>query len=296
MQKDHQKFFQRLFLLGAVALILLLLLPALFNRVSGQASCANPAGTIVLNTEPDTCYLIPATDTVDVCFTFTAPGAVLLFTSVPPGSCTALSISAVLYDASCNVVSGNAFGVVFVTPGQSYVWCLHYVCTGGVHDTVFCPEYFDFSNPVPVTWLNVAGKYCADKDYVKLWWVTSSETNNDRFEIEHGLTGKNFAVIGEEKGKGNSSTINEYRFVHINPADGTNIYRIKQVDYNGAYTYSKPVMIHKPAAGDLYNEVYDITGRYMGYLRDDELAELEDGVYIIRNGNLVRKWVKCLVK
>lgn len=291
MQKSHYNKYDCLLLFCFVFVVTVMLALGSCNIGKAQSSCTNPYGPIVLNTAVDTCYTISAGDTVEACFTFTAPGPILLFTSVPPGSCSSLQVSAILYDAGCNVVTTNAFGVVLVTPLQNYVWCLSYVCTG-VHDTVFCPEYYDFSNPVPVTWLNAAGKYCGDKDYIKLWWVTSSETNNDRFEIEHSASGKYFDYTGSVKGSGTSQKINEYRFNHTAPTDGVNVYRIKQIDYNGNYSYSNVFTVYKikPAAEPW--TVYDVTGRQIAVLREEELEQLGKGFYFLVTKNHIRKFVK----
>ena len=71
-----------------------------------------------------------------------------------------------------------------------------------------------------------------------LEWVTASEINADRFEVQHSLDGIAFEKIGTVKAAGYSTEVLEYRFVHENPVAGTNYYRLRQVDVDDAYEYS----------------------------------------------------------
>ncbi|MEP1096565.1 MAG: T9SS type A sorting domain-containing protein [Cyclobacteriaceae bacterium] len=78
---------------------------------------------------------------------------------------------------------------------------------------------------------------------VNLSWATATELNNDRFEIEHSLDGITFEKISEVAGNGTTSNEIEYAFTDSKPAFGVNYYRLKQVDYDGAFEYSNIVRI-----------------------------------------------------
>ncbi|MBO6518270.1 MAG: T9SS type A sorting domain-containing protein [Bacteroidia bacterium] len=82
-------------------------------------------------------------------------------------------------------------------------------------------------------------------DQAELTWATATEIDNSHFEIERSLDGKEFEYIGEELGNGNSSNIIEYMFVDpMVPVQRTPIYyRLKQVDFDGAFEYSPIVYI-----------------------------------------------------
>lgn len=75
-------------------------------------------------------------------------------------------------------------------------------------------------------------------NYVKLLFTTASETNNDYFSIERCMDGKNFEVIAELDGAGNSHGLIDYEFIDYQAPRGINYYRIKQTDYNGQFSYS----------------------------------------------------------
>lgn len=74
-------------------------------------------------------------------------------------------------------------------------------------------------------------------------WVTASEENNSHFEVQRSLNGTDFDVIGEVVGSGNSTTTRYYDYRDENtPAEHFVYYRLRQVDYNGAFEYSPLVM------------------------------------------------------
>lgn len=83
-----------------------------------------------------------------------------------------------------------------------------------------------------------------DAGDVLLNWVTASENNTDRFEIElargHDAIGQNnFVKIGSVDGAGQSSVERHYNFTDFEPGKrGLRYYRLKMTDLDGQYTYS----------------------------------------------------------
>ncbi len=77
-----------------------------------------------------------------------------------------------------------------------------------------------------------------EEEKVLLSWVTVSETNNDFFDIQWSQDGISFYTIGQVQGKGNSKDKLLYSFLHATPIQGINYYRLKQVDFDGKYTFS----------------------------------------------------------
>ena len=78
---------------------------------------------------------------------------------------------------------------------------------------------------------------------VRLSWITASELNNDYFDVERSVDGLSFEVIGRETGAGTTQDIQEYEFIDNNPLSHTLHYRLRQVDYDGAFTYSQVVQV-----------------------------------------------------
>ena len=68
--------------------------------------------------------------------------------------------------------------------------------------------------------------------------ATASEQNDTYFDVEHSTNGLEFKTIGNVKGQGTAQTVTNYNFEHTAPIAGINYYRLKQVDFDGAFTYS----------------------------------------------------------
>ncbi|MCW3071690.1 MAG: hypothetical protein JWO44_1580 [Bacteroidetes bacterium] len=96
-------------------------------------------------------------------------------------------------------------------------------------------------NPLPIELLSFTG--VAGTDGNLLSWSTATETNNDYFELERGSDASTFVSIGTIDGHGNSSSVLNYDFPDHHPMPGINYYRLKQVDFNGDYTYSNAIAI-----------------------------------------------------
>jgi len=78
---------------------------------------------------------------------------------------------------------------------------------------------------------------------VNLAWQTAWELNNAGFELQYSPNGQEFTTIAWIKGEGNSQRIQKYEYSHQNPNQGSNYYRLKQVDYDGKSTYSAVVNV-----------------------------------------------------
>lgn len=77
-----------------------------------------------------------------------------------------------------------------------------------------------------------------DKGRVLLAWITGSESNSDRFEIERSADGSLFEVLGTVHAAGNSQSPINYTFVDERPLS-TGYYRLHQIDADGSGTYSE---------------------------------------------------------
>lgn len=77
---------------------------------------------------------------------------------------------------------------------------------------------------------------------VVLNWSTATETNNSGFQIER-KTGNEFEVLGFIAGNGTSTEIHNYSYFDKNVNAGKYSYRLKQIDFNGEFEYSKAVEV-----------------------------------------------------
>ncbi len=76
-------------------------------------------------------------------------------------------------------------------------------------------------------------------DDVRLAWQTESEQSNERFEVQKSNDGRQFYTVGKLAGAGTTSLPQRYTFIDRRPRPGINYYRLKQVDFDGAYDYSE---------------------------------------------------------
>lgn len=78
---------------------------------------------------------------------------------------------------------------------------------------------------------------------VILNWETATELNNWGFEIQRSVDNNEFVTIGFVQGNGNSTTNQYYSFVDESKS-GKVFYRLKQIDYQGTYNYSKVIEVN----------------------------------------------------
>lgn len=78
---------------------------------------------------------------------------------------------------------------------------------------------------------------------VVLNWTTATELNNQGFEIERKIADGQFITVGHVQGNGTTSERKEYSFTDVNAQIGSYTYRLKQVDFNGAFEYSNEIFV-----------------------------------------------------
>ncbi|KAA3436100.1 T9SS type A sorting domain-containing protein [Rufibacter hautae] len=133
--------------------------------------------------------------------------------------------------------------------------------------------------PLPVTLTSFTAK--AQKEGVLLNWTTAAEKDNDFFQVERSMDGRNFSAIGQVKGNGNSNVRVDYSFLDGKFLNGTAYYRLKQVDYDGKFEYSKTVAVQTKAvaATQVMVKAYPNPTTDMAHL---DLTSLSSSTVIIR--------------
>ena len=112
----------------------------------------------------------------------------------------------------------------------------------GTHGRGVYEAFVDFTIPVELVSFTANQQ---DKKIV-LNWKTATETNNSHFEVERKFKNQEWEKLDVVAGAG---TITEYRnyfyeddFTSL-PYNGTVLYRLKQVDYNGEFEYSNVIAV-----------------------------------------------------
>ncbi|MBL7934273.1 MAG: T9SS type A sorting domain-containing protein [Bacteroidia bacterium] len=93
------------------------------------------------------------------------------------------------------------------------------------------------ASPLPIELISFNAIMNGNK--VDINWTTATEINNDYFVIEKSKNGINFETLTKLDAAGNSTSIINYTDVDLNPYTGISYYRLKQIDFNGTFSYSK---------------------------------------------------------
>lgn len=174
-----------------------------------------------------------------------------------------------------------------------------------------CPE-----TPLPVD-LPEFSVQPYNNEAALLSWVTLNESQNQGFEIQRGTDGRDFSKAGWVNGK-NTQTITSYTFrdYEIEP-DVLYYYRLKQVDFDGKYTFSEIktlrlslddteiILIPNPTDGQSRLitrfltgvKIYDLAGSLIWQDKTPMkertllLPNLTPGIYWIKTEKGTKKWV-----
>ena len=212
------------------------------------------------------------TDANQVFLTFSGFGTNKVYKSANGGN-TWTSISGNLPDTPVNDVfiypentgNPNTFFVatdigIFVTENDGVNW---FEISGGMPNTVvmhldYSPSnqmlragthgrgvyeaYVDFTIPVEL----VAFSATQQDKKILLNWKTATETNNSHFEVQRKLKNQEWEKLTIIAGAGTITEFRNYFYedeFSLLPYNGTVLYRLKQVDYNGTYEYSNVLAV-----------------------------------------------------
>ncbi|NUN10294.1 MAG: T9SS type A sorting domain-containing protein [Ignavibacteriaceae bacterium] len=79
---------------------------------------------------------------------------------------------------------------------------------------------------------------------IVLKWETASEVNNRSFEVEKNVNESGFVTIGSVSGNGTTTGRINYTFTDNTLNSGVVKYRLKQIDFSGAYEYSGIIVLN----------------------------------------------------
>jgi hypothetical protein len=127
-------------------------------------------------------------------------------------------------------------------PYTSYIY-------GAAYPNIIFNNRFTFGStdaPLPIELIDWTVKWLDNnKTRSILNWTTASEINSAHFEIQHTEDLSSWTVIGSIQASGNSSSTINYEYIDNNPYSKITYYRLKQVDYDGSFTYSNILALTK---------------------------------------------------
>ena len=100
----------------------------------------------------------------------------------------------------------------------------------------------DCSNPLPIELISFTA--CELDNEVLLKWQTASEINNDLFMVEKSKDAIFWQISNELAGAGNSNNVITYISKDFDPCPGVNYYRLKQIDFDGKFSYSDIISLN----------------------------------------------------
>ena len=118
---------------------------------------------------------------------------------------------------------------------------------------------------------------------VELIWQTSQEDNNEAFVIERSANRKNWVSIGKVMAKNQTCF---YKSIDQHPLKSWSFYRLKQIDKNGNFSYSKvmPIQFSEAAASIT---LFPNPGKEKVHIKSNLI--LKDYIITNSNGLLVQK-------
>lgn len=142
---------------------------------------------------------------------------------------------------AASAAGANSSNTVLVSPTVS---------TLGSGTTVFTASFTGFSRfflvdagvSLPVSITSFTGT-AINKKQSLLKWTTSFEQNNKQFTVEVSQDGIRFTPLAIVASKGNSSSDQQYEYLHERPATGMNWYRLKQTDLDDQSKFSNVLSI-----------------------------------------------------
>jgi Lamin Tail Domain/Secretion system C-terminal sorting domain len=188
-----------------------------------------------------------------------------------PGTCPAIASFADPSDANLTAV------VEYAGQSPSIGNSLSRIQDGGAWTNTGTPsvsatnDIFEPCLILPITLLNFDGKKV--DNFNQLYWTTASEINNDYFVLERSYDTKSFNQIAVIEGAGNSTSNINYiendKFFDLNQT--VSYYRLKQVDFDGIYSYSNIVSIDNKANNIGFNIYPNPTSNYITFYSNSSL-------------------------
>lgn len=204
----------------------------------------------------------------------------------------------------------------------------------GVHDVWL----IRLSAVIPVELVSFSGVYMNNS--IELSWTTSTELNNKGFEVLRKIhidenNSFEWESIGFINGIGTTTETNYYTFIDENPKAGIYRYKLKQIDFDGTFSYSHTIEVevtapntflleqnypnpfnpstvisfHLPFSDNVSLKIFDLLGNEISTIIDNEFKEagfhqynisiekysLTSGVYFYQLRTSDRKETKKMV-
>jgi hypothetical protein len=170
------------------------------------------------------------------------PGSSAVYTIQTTGG---VDVYGTLYDSGGSILADNDDGGTnlnflitwSLTAGQTYYLSIYNFDGNGLTSTLNITGGTIL--PVELNSFNAI----INGSFITLNWQTATEVNNYGFSLERRVKNEEWKEIGFVKGNGNNNSPKEYSFTDYKVSGGKYSYRLKQLDNDGKYEYSKVVEV-----------------------------------------------------
>lgn len=180
-----------------------------------------------------------------------------------------LSVTSILAYSN-GIAPGNVFGAQ--TPGND---------PADDNSTTFVMV----GSALPVTLVSFTAQ--KEGSIARLNWSTTVETNSDHFEIQRSLSGKDWVKIGGVESHNESVVKQIYDFTDQQPMADQNLYRLKMVDRDGTFAYSRIQSVKFEKVDQAAVSVYPNPATDKIYVNHTDLTQLKQASIINLNGRVV---------
>ncbi len=134
-------------------------------------------------------------------------------------------------------------------------------------------------DPLPLQLVSFTGVH--QNGMNQLNWVTASEINVSHFEVERSANGTDFVKIASVEAAGNTTITHDYQFLDRTPPSGGNYYRLRIVDADNTFEYSKVIYLSSGQAVAI-NQYINVVPNPFTDKFNVQFYQAEAGVYNIQ--------------
>jgi hypothetical protein len=124
---------------------------------------------------------------------------------------------------------------------------------------------------------------------IRLEWVTNSEANNDRFEIQRSSDGKTWKTIAGIAGHGSNTLSSTYKVYDESPLSGMNYYMIKQYNSDGHFYFSQVKFLKMPESKSILSVYPNPAHSAITFSVFNKTVANVEAVLADMNGNIIHR-------
>lgn len=158
------------------------------------------------------------------------------------------------FEVDVNPASGSAsFYYNCAGPGVHHILAKRLAANGTIEDCQITNIIPGAAMPMKLTSFN--GRL-ENETAVDLNWTSVVEFDSYQYQVERSADGKNYVKVGTINAAGASNEVIKYSFKDPLPGSGAYYYRLKQVDIDGKFEYSKSVYVNSKKGSSAVTKVF----------------------------------------